>query len=546
MLNYVLKHTIVLVAVCISNNLLGQVNYLHQDFEVKDSILNWSADQCLMDSFYTNPYQDEVNSSQKVLKYEDAGGQYANVRIDLDNPLNFSDNNGFQLLLYIPSNAITGSQKNQISLKLQDNRLQEPWSTQCEIIKPIVKDAWQWVKFDFENDDYINLNSTSPDPITRTDFNRIVFQINGENNTDKVIGYLDSIQFLKINPPAKDSFPFLVWSDEFNGAGAIDTTKWFHQTILPNGNSWYNGEIQHYTSNVKNSFVKDGLLHIRAIKETYSQENVTKSFTSARLNSKFAFTEGRVEIRAILPEGAGTWPAFWTLGQNIIEKGAYWDIQGYGQKAWPACGEIDIMEHWGNNQNFVQSAMHTPSSFGGTINRGGQYIPTVSNKFHVYALEWTQDKMLFSVDNKVHYLYNPVFKDQNTWPFTEPQYLLLNLAILPNIASNFSQAEILIDYVRVYQKMPSTTYISTNEEELLYSILPNPVLENKFYIGGLELADISSCKVYSLSGQEQNIELSDNGNKLKVSFLKDHLAPGIYLLKLQTNKGSKTLKFIKY
>lgn len=546
MLNYVLKHTLVLVAVSISIDLLGQVNYLHQDFETKDSILDWSADQCLMDSFYANPYQDGTNSSQKVLKYEDIGGQYANVRLDLDNPLNLRDNNGFQLLLYIPSNAITGTQKNQISLKLQDGRLQEPWSTQCEIIKAIVTDAWQWVKFDFENDDYINLNSTSPDPITRTDFNRIVFQLNGENNTDKVVGYLDSIQFLKINPPTKDSFPFLVWSDEFNGAGAIDTTKWFHQTILPNGNSWYNGEIQHYTSNVKNSFVKDGLLHIRAIRETYIQENVTKSFTSARLNSKFAFTEGRVEIRAILPAGAGTWPAFWTLGQNIIEKGAYWDLQGYGQKTWPACGEIDIMEHWGNNQNFVQSAMHTPSSFGGTINKGGQFIPTVSNQFHVYALEWTQDKMLFSVDNKVHYLYNPLIKDQNTWPFTGPQYLLLNLAILPNIASNISQADMLIDYVRVYQKTPSATHISKTEEGIFYTIYPNPVIENKFYIGGLELEDISSCKVYSLSGQEQNIELSKNGNKLKVSFTKDHLEPGIYLLKLQTNKGSKTLKFIKY
>ena len=140
----------------------------------------------------------------------------------------------------------------------------------------------------------------------------------------------------------------------------------------------------HYTNRLVNSYVSDGTLKIVAQKEAFTDQGHTKQYTSARLNSKFAFKHGRVVVRAKLPEGSGTWPAIWMLGQNIQEKGTYWDGQGYGSVAWPACGEIDIMEHWGKNPNFVQSAMHTPSSYGGTINHGGQVLPTAMTQFHDY------------------------------------------------------------------------------------------------------------------------------------------------------------------
>ena len=175
----------------------------------------------------------------------------------------------------------------------------------------------------------------------------------------------------------------LVWSDEFDYTGPIDSEKWHHQTLLPNGGSWYNGEIQHYTNRIENSFVSDGTLKIMAIRENYTQQGVTKEFTSARLNSKFAFTYGRVEVRAKLPFGVGTWPAIWTLGQNITEPGGYF-YSNYGTTPWPACGEIDIMEHWGINQNYISSATHTPSSYGGTVNVGGRYVDNVSSEFHIY------------------------------------------------------------------------------------------------------------------------------------------------------------------
>ena len=243
----------------------------------------------------------------------------------------------------------------------------------------------------------------------------------------------------------------LIWNDEFDGSGAIDPSKWFHQTQLPNGNSWFNNELQHYTNRLDNSYVSDGTLKIVAKKETYTDQGQTKEYTSARLNSKYAFTYGKVEIKAKLPEGVGTWPAIWMLGQNISEPGAYWQTQGYGTTSWPHCGEIDIMEHWGANQNYVQSALHTPSSYGATINHGGQYISNATTQFNVYTLEWTSEQMIFSVNGYVHYTYNPDIQNSETWPFDSPQYLLMNIAIEPSIASSFTETEMELDYVRVYE-----------------------------------------------------------------------------------------------
>ena len=235
-----------------------------------------------------------------------------------------------------------------------------------------------------------------------------------------------------------------------DNASAINSDNWFHQTILPNGNAWFNQEQQHYTNRIENSYVSNGTLKIVAKKETFTDQSRTKQYTSARLNSKFAFTYGYVEIRAKLPSGVGTWPAIWTLGKNINETGAYWQTQGFGTTSWPACGEIDIMEHWGSEQNTVQSAMHTPSSSGATENKGSQYISTASTAFHIYSMEWSADKIVFKVDGNQHYTYEPIVKNADTWPFDQPQYLLMNFAIKDDIASSFSEGQMEVDYVRIY------------------------------------------------------------------------------------------------
>ena len=230
----------------------------------------------------------------------------------------------------------------------------------------------------------------------------------------------------------------------------VDESKWFHQTVLPNGNSWHNQEQQHYTNRIDNAYVSDGLLKIKAKKESFKDQGVVKQYTSARLNSKFAFTYGRVEVRAKLPKGHGTWPAIWMLSKNISEAGAYFETQGFDNQPWPDCGEIDILEHWGKKQNHAQSAVHTRSSFGNTINLGSQRVPTISSEFHIYTLDWTAEKLVFSVDGKQHYTYNPTIKNQATWPFDTPQYVLLNFAIEKVIDADFTQATFDIDYVRIY------------------------------------------------------------------------------------------------
>ncbi len=247
-------------------------------------------------------------------------------------------------------------------------------------------------------------------------------------------------------------FDTLVWSDEFNDNGSIDSTKWFHQTQIPAGGDWYGGLINHYTNRIENSYVKEGFLNLVAKKEIFNDQGEIKEYTSARLNSKFAFTYGRVEVRAKMPTGIGTWPAIWMLNKNIDEPGAYWQKQGFGTTYWPVCGEIDILEHWGNKQNRIQSAVHTGASAGGdVVNLGGRVIENVSNQFHTYSLEWYEDKMVFSVDAVVHYVYEPTVKNSDTWPFTTDQYILFNIAIEPDIDPSFEESAMVVDYIRVYQ-----------------------------------------------------------------------------------------------
>ncbi len=252
-------------------------------------------------------------------------------------------------------------------------------------------------------------------------------------------------------PEANLEFNTLVWSDEFDENGPINPEKWFHQTKLPEGDSWW-GLLQHYTDQISNSYVENGHLHLVAKKEPYEDQGVVKQYTAARLNSKFTFAYGRVEVRAKLPKGIGTWPAIWMLNKNIDEDGAYWYNQGFGTTKWPNCGEIDILEHWGKNQDYVSSAVHNGSSYGDIVkNLGGRNINDASDQFHIYTLVWTKEKMVFSVDDVAHYQYAPSNKNSDTWPYDSEYYLILNIAIEPDIVSSFSESSMVVDYIRIYQ-----------------------------------------------------------------------------------------------
>lgn len=535
-----MRYLLTILTLSFSLSVFSQEQTVEDDFEGNGTI-TWEEDPTqiiIFDVAYSNLFQEGINVSPTVLKYDDNGSaSYANLRFNI--PVNFdlSTNNTFSLKIYIPSSGITGGQTNQISLKLQDGTLGEPWNTQTEIIKSVVLDQWQEITFDFGNDTYI---PASPDPITRTDFNRVVLQINGENNTDHVLAYLDNFLYDgTLDVPIEPVFDNLVWSDEFDVNGIINSTNWFHQTQLPAGGSWYNGEVQHYTNRIDNSFVDNGFLNIVAKKETFNDQGYTKEYTSARLNSKFAFTYGRIEVRAKLPSGVGTWPAIWMLGKNINEDGGYWDNQGFGNTNWPACGEIDIMEHWGSNQNFVQSAMHTPSSFGGTVNHGGQTIPTVSSQFHVYTLDWSEEKMVFRVDGVEHYTYNPTIQDSDNWPFDSEQYLLLNIAIEPIIDPGFTQSAMEIDYVRVYQESALSISDGNNFENA--KLFPNPVKDKLIIQVPSDLLG-AKATIYSILGQELNSYIQ---KEFRTTIDLSHYEKGMYVVKFTTNNRTASYKILK-
>ncbi len=321
----------------------------------------------------------------------------------------------------------------------------------------------------------------------------------------------------------------LVWSDEFNTNGAIDPNKWFHQTQLPSGGSWFNNEVQHYTDLLSNSFVDNGNLNIVAKKEPFTDQGVTKQYTSARLNSKFAFTYGRVDIRAKAPNASGTWPALWLLGKNVNEDGGFFD-SNFGTTSWPACGEIDIMEHGifpGQPINYIGAAIHTPSSFGNTLNKGGIQATDISQNYHIYSMNWSPNQITFLLDGVVFYTYNPAVKNASTWPFNADQYLLLNIAMggfAGTIPTSFVQSSMVIDYVRVYQntavdtQSPSNFVVSVgavtgSSVELLMNANDNSgtIAYTISYSGG-------TFTIYNPSGSQKSVVIDNLASNTNYSF----------------------------
>jgi hypothetical protein len=232
----------------------------------------------------------------------------------------------------------------------------------------------------------------------------------------------------------------LIWQDEFDGNGAPNSSKWGYNTGTGN-NGWGNNESQYYTDRLDNAKVENGVLKITAKKENYQGSE----YTSARLLSsgKFEFTYGRVDVRAKLPAGGGVWPAIWMLGAN------------FGTVGWPACGEIDIMEYVGNNPGQISSALHTTSSSGATVNHKVTSITNETTEFHLYSAIWTENSITFLLDDVEYYTYKPSTKNNETWPFYNNQFLILNIAMGGNLGgtidTNFNTSTMEIDYVRVYQ-----------------------------------------------------------------------------------------------
>lgn len=226
----------------------------------------------------------------------------------------------------------------------------------------------------------------------------------------------------------------LIWSDEFDVDGAPNSDKWDYNTGT--GDGWGNNELEYYTKRPENVIIENGILKIKAIKEEYMGSH----YTSARIltKGKFSFKYGRAEIRAKLPVGGGTWPAFWLLGDNLDTVG------------WPACGEIDILESVGNNPNVIHSSLHSPGRSGNTPDTATTTNPTSTTAYHIYAAEWSAESIKFYVDDNLFYTY----KNSSTTPFNAKFFVILNFAMGGNFGGavdpNFKTSTYEIDYVRVY------------------------------------------------------------------------------------------------
>ena len=234
----------------------------------------------------------------------------------------------------------------------------------------------------------------------------------------------------------------LVWQDIFGKDGKPDQTIW---NLEVGGHGFGNDERQYYTDRQKNAFIKDHILHIVSYKEKFEQ----RGYTSAKLTTlnKKHIQYGRVEVLAKVPQGAGTWPAIWLLGIDMKDVG------------WPLCGEIDLMEHVGHNQDVIHFSLHSKNRYHHIKNQPTKVItvPNVSQTFHEYAFDWDEKGITFYLDGAIQASFSK--KTGSTveeWPFDHPFYLILNTAIGGTwggtIDDSIFPTSFEFKYVKVYER----------------------------------------------------------------------------------------------
>ncbi|MHC1778383.1 MAG: family 16 glycosylhydrolase [Lentimicrobium sp.] len=229
----------------------------------------------------------------------------------------------------------------------------------------------------------------------------------------------------------------LVWNDEFSG-NALNTQYWSYET----GGEWSNNELQYYRQ--ENTTVADEVLTIEARKENYGSRNYTSSRLVTR--NKKSFKYGRIDIRALLPEGQGIWPALWLLGNDITTVG------------WPKCGETDIMEMIGGSgrENTVHGTVHWDQN-GSHADTGNGYTlssGTFADEYHVFTIVWDATSIKWYVNN---IRFNEVdITSAQMSEFHQQQFFIFNVAVggtwpgNPDATTIFPQ-QMKVDYIRVFQ-----------------------------------------------------------------------------------------------
>ena len=227
----------------------------------------------------------------------------------------------------------------------------------------------------------------------------------------------------------------LLWEENFDADASLNTDIWNYE--IGNGtNGWGNQELQYYTED-NTSITDEGSLLITARREAESGFN----FTSSRITTQdnFEFTYGRVEARAKLPQGGGTWPAIWMLGSDFDTVG------------WPQTGEIDIMEHKGNEPGVIHGTLHYPGASGGNADGNTTTIENPSSEWHIYTMEWSAERIVFLVDGEVYHTY----ENNADSPFNKDFFLIMNVAMGGtfggNVAEDFTESSMEIDYIKVFQ-----------------------------------------------------------------------------------------------
>ncbi len=247
-----------------------------------------------------------------------------------------------------------------------------------------------------------------------------------------------SLLFLLVILSSSTKQSELLFEEHFNGT-QLNEKSWSYDVGngCPKLCGWGNNELQWYAK--ENVAIKDGHLVITA-----THNNSKYKSGKIHTKDKVEFTYGTIEVRAKLATGKGLWPAIWLLGSDIDEVG------------WPACGEIDMMEYVGKEPNKVFTSLHTPASYGNTINTRKLTVPGIEEGFHIYKTTWTKEAIVFYVDDTEVYRFAPKVKNDKTWPFNKPFYLIVNLAIGgnfggPEVDDRIFPKELAVDYIKVYK-----------------------------------------------------------------------------------------------